>query len=244
MPGETNKGMKCNEFEALLSEAIEGSLSGQGLEAFQAHAASCSACGSLFAEVEQGHRWLKSLAQVEPPAHLVHNILVATSGPEIHAKPVLATGPSWWERLRDSVFAPALNLAKQPRFAMSFGMAFFSLSVGLNVAGVKVSDIRHVDLRPSAIRRTYYETSGKVAKYYDNLRVVYEFEARVREFKEAARPAEKVPSEKEKDHKNDTSGQPDPKQERNYSQRDNQPVLAMSPHDLPVVPVTTYRRFV
>jgi hypothetical protein len=142
-----------------------------------------------------------------------------------------------------SIFAPVMAIVRQPRFAMSFGMAFFSLSVGLNVAGVKVSDVRHVDLRPSAVRHSYYETSGKIAKYYENLRFVYEFEARVRELKRITQPAGQS-QEKEKDRKNNTSGQPDQKQERNYSQQGDQPIFADYQRAIPVVPVTTRRRFV
>ena len=80
-------------------------------------------------------------------------------------------------------------MSRQPRFAMSFGMAFFSLSISLSLAGVKVSDVRRVDLRPSAIKRTYYETTGRVVKYYENIRFVYEIESRVREFKRVTAPA-------------------------------------------------------
>ena len=182
---------------------------------------------------------MKSLAEIDPPANLIPNILAATTGIQSTHK---ATSPlrEWMEA---SIFAPVMAIVKQPRFAMSFGMAFFSLSVGLNVAGVKVSDVRHVDLRPSAVRRTYYETSGKIAKYYENLRVVYEFEARVRELKRVTRPAGQS-EEKEKDHKNNTSGQPDQNQERNYSQQGEQPILADFQQAIPVVPVTTRRRFV
>ena len=57
---------------------------------------------------------------------------------------------------------------------------------------------------------------------------------------------------KQKDHKNDTTQQPEQKQERNYSQTEDQLILASAPlgpsslslDDLPVVSVTTYRRFV
>ncbi len=80
---------------------------------------------------------------------------------------------------------------------MSFGMAFFSLSISLSLAGVKLSDVRHADLRPSAIKRNYYETSGRVVKYYENIRFVYEIESRVREFKRATTPAEPAPQKKE-----------------------------------------------
>ena len=120
---------------------------------------------------------------------------------------------------------------------MSFGMAFFSLSISLSLAGVKLSDLRHADLRPSAIKRNYYETSGRVVKYYENIRFVYEIESRVREFKRATTPAEPAPQEEQKDkRKNDnTSGQPEPRQERNYSQGETQVMLAVFPMNPPVV---------
>jgi hypothetical protein len=53
------------------------------------------------------------------------------------------------------------------------------------VAGIKVSDVSKLDLRPSVIKKTYYSASSRVVKYYENLRVVYEFESKVREIKEA-----------------------------------------------------------
>ena len=141
------------------------------------------------------------------------------------------------------IFALVFAVARQPRFAMSFGMAFFSLSITLSMAGVKVSDLRHADLRPSALRRTYYETTGRIVKYYDNIRFVYEIESRLREFKRATTPAQPAPEKKEKERKNNTSGQPEQKQERNYSQWENHPVLAAVPDQPPVVSVTTtYRR--
>ena len=35
---QTSNGMRCNEFELLLTEAIDGVLTGTGLDRFQAHA--------------------------------------------------------------------------------------------------------------------------------------------------------------------------------------------------------------
>ena len=247
MPGEAKNGMQCAEFDALLNEALDATLTGPKLESFQAHARVCAICGPLLAEADAGRRWLKSLAEVEPPANLMHNILLATTGHE--SKRVAARAKaesSWADKITAGlrpVFAPVLAVSRQPRFAMSFGMAFFSLSISLSLAGVKVSDVRHLDLRPTAIKRTYYETSGRVVKYYENIRFVYEIESRVREFKRATTPAETSPKEQNKDPKNNnTSGQPETNQERNYSQEDNQPVLASIPNDPPVVTVTTYRR--
>ncbi len=252
MPGEFHNGMQCTEFDALLGDAMDEVLSGAKLESFRAHAQSCPMCGPLWAEAQEGRRWLKSLEDVEPPVNLVNNILIATTGLDTNRLRALAAQPSQpsiVDRFRDllaTFVSPVWALARQPRFVMSFGMAFFSLSVALSVAGVKVNDLAHVDLRPSAIRRSYYETSGRVQKYYENIRFVYEIESRVREFKRATTPAEPAPQEENnKQRKNDnTSGQPDQNQERNYSQGESQPVLAAAPDDPPVVMGTTHRRFV
>ena len=46
--------MQCNEFDLLLSDALDGVLTGTGLDRFQAHARSCKACGPLLAEAEAG----------------------------------------------------------------------------------------------------------------------------------------------------------------------------------------------
>ncbi|HVO80081.1 MAG TPA: hypothetical protein VMT28_05090 [Terriglobales bacterium] len=251
MPGESKNGMQCAEFDLLLSEVLDGTLSGDKLEKFQAHGRVCPVCGPLLAEAREGQQWLKSLQEAEPPANLVHNILVATTGIETaRSKAPARPKTSWKDAVGgwlQPVFAPVYAVVRQPRFAMSFGMAFFSLSLALSMAGVKLSDLRHVDLRPSAVKRTYYETQGRVLKYYENIRFVYEIESRVREFKRATTPAEPGPApeeQKQRKNNNDTSGQPEQKQERNYSQGGDQPVLASAPHDPPVVTVTTYRRFV
>ena len=243
MTGESNNGMQCAEFDALLVDALDENLSGEKLQSFRAHARVCANCGPLFAEVEGGRRWMKSLAQVEAPVNLVHNILVETTGQESTGRTRIPASS-----FKDAVLGwlrPAFGIVRQPRFAMSFGMAFFSLSMTLSIAGVKLSDLRHVDLRPSAIRREYFETQGRVVKYYENIRFVYEIESRVRDLKRATTPAQPAPEpNKERKNHDNTSGQPEPRQQRNYSQWENQPVLAALPGDSPVAMGTTYRRIV
>jgi hypothetical protein len=271
MPDQTSNGMQCHEFDGLLSDALDGVLTGSQLNAFQAHTRTCSACGPLFAEVEAGRNWLKDLTEVEPPVSLVTNILASTTGVDTQRLRVNVSaaqlraprvGVSWTEKAQawlSEAVQPIWSTVRQPRFAMSFGMAFFSLSVALSVLGVKPADLRQVSLRPSAIRHTYYNTQARVVRYYENIRFVYEVESRVRELKRNidATPAEPAPAKK--DHKNDTTQQPEQKQERNYSQTENHLILARAPlgpsvadplnqdpsnPDLPVVSVTTYRRFV
>jgi hypothetical protein len=253
MPDQTSNGMKCNEFDSLLSDALDGVLSGAALDRFQAHARSCKACGPLLAEAEAGRSWLKDLTEVEPPANLVTNILASTTGVDSQrlriAAPVRQPRISWLDRVQASVLEPIWAMVRQPRFAMSFGMAFFALSVGLTVAGVKPADLREVSLRPAAIRHAYYNTQARVIRYVDNVRAVYEVQAALRGIKRNVTPAEPGPAKPSKERKNDTSQQPEQKQERNYSQTGEQLILASAPlgpsfRDLPVVSVTTYRRFV
>ncbi len=164
MPDQTRNGMQCHEFEVLLADALDGVLSGTGLDRFQAHVRVCKACGPLFAEAEAGRNWLKGLTEVEPPASLVNNILASTTGVDTQRLRVAVRSPqpriSWLERVRASLLEPIWETVRQPRFAMSFGMAFFALSVGLTVVGVKPADLRQISLRPAAIRHTYYATQA------------------------------------------------------------------------------------
>jgi hypothetical protein len=253
MPDQTRNGMQCNEFDQLLTDALDGVLSGAGLDRFQAHARSCRACGPLLAEAEAGRNWLKGLTEVQPPASLVPNILASTTGVDTQRlwAPAQIRQPrtSWLERLQASVLEPIWATVRQPRFAMSFGMAFFALSVGLTVAGVKPADIRAIDLRPTAIRHTYYNTQARVVRYFDNVRPVIELQAALHGIKRNLAPAVETEPIKQKEHKNDTTQQPEQKEERNYSRTENQLILASAPlgpslRDLPVVSVTTDRRFV
>src|ERR1022692_835530 len=261
MPDHTNKaqisnGMQCHEFDGLISDALDGVLTGSQLDRFHAHTRTCSVCGPLFAEVQAGRNWLKDLTEVEPPVSLVTNILASTTGVDTQRLRVnvSASQPrvSWLERAQawaSGAMQPIWATVRQPRFAMSFGMAFFALSVALSVLGVKPADLRQVSLRPAALRHTYYNAQARVVRYYENIRLVYEVESRVREFKRNVTPAEPAPAKEKKDHKNDTTQQPEQKQERNYSQTGNHLILAGAPlgpsvNDLPVVSVTTYRRLV
>lgn len=249
MPEDSQIGMPCSEFDALLSEALDGQLTGAKRESFEAHARTCAICGPLLSEAEAGRQMLKALAEVEAPVHLVHNILASTTGIDtarLRQTSAAQRNLSLSDRLRalaDRVASPLFGLVRQPRFVMSFGMAFFSLTFAMSVAGIRLSDLKHVDLRPSALKRSYYTTTGRVVKYYENIRFVYEIESRVRDLKRATTPAEPGPSKKQENHRNNnTSGQPDQKKEQNYSRQENQPVLAFLPDDPTFVMGRTNRR--
>src|ERR1700686_266315 len=110
MQDHTSNGMQCNEFDVLLSDALDGVLCGTGLDRFQAHARVCQACGPLLAEAEAGRNWLKGLTEVEPPASLGNNILASTMGVAPQRLRIPARPPqpriSWWEHMQASLLEP------------------------------------------------------------------------------------------------------------------------------------------
>jgi hypothetical protein len=227
--------MNCADFEALLMEAVEGALAPAEAERCRLHVSACQLCGPLFAEGLAGYQALHGLAEAEPPAYLLHNILAATSEAESAArKQAAAAQPAWLHGLLRDLrqwMAPIMAGAMQPRIAGSFAMAFFSVTLLLNVAGFRFSDLRGVNLRPSAIRSTlsrqYYQATARVERYYDSVRIVYELESRVRELKNAALPPEQEksrPEERKKPRQNkekgngDISNRPE-EQNQNYVQQ-------------------------
>ncbi len=228
MTGKVQNGMPCNEFEALLSDALDGALSGPAQERFEAHRQSCLVCRLSFAETKAGMEWLQGLEEVEAPRQLLHNILAVTSAADAAAT---AAQPGWRERLRGWI-GPALQPALQPRFAMSFAMAFFSITLVLNIVGVRFSELRAADFRPKSLLNTAVETvaetQGRVVKYYENLRFVYEIESRVRQLKNATDQNTQPDDNTQKDKKpkdDNTSGQPQRHEER-YSLGFEEGILA------------------
>ena len=241
MYGEHQGEMDCTRFEGLLSDALDGNLSEPVLGEFRAHAATCADCGPMLAAAQAGMNWLKALPEAEPPRNLVRNILIATSG-AVAATPARQRAISPW-RGWTRPLAPVFSAVLQPRFALSLGMAFFSITVLLNAAGLHLSGLRAADLRPSAIQenltRTYNETTARAVKYYENIRLVYEIESRVREIRNAAREEDRQeqrkqqPEKQDRKYRNDTSGITDHKQDHYI--RQNQPVvLAGTSLDHPV----------
>ncbi|HJX01035.1 MAG TPA: zf-HC2 domain-containing protein [Terriglobales bacterium] len=214
-------GLTCLEFDALLTDALDGVLSAASQRRFEKHRHQCPTCGPLFGEAAAGMNWLNSLEEIEAPANLMHNILAATTM-QSTATAAKSAKLSWKQRTSEvlaDVLTPFRALVAQPRMAMTGAMAVFSLSLTLNLAGVKLSDLRHIDLRPSAIKEQatmrYYETTSRVVKYYENIRLVYEVESRLQELKRATTSEE--PQQRPPERKKDETRKQDNKERRqNY----------------------------
>jgi hypothetical protein len=193
MNNEAKNGMDCSEFEALLADALDNAIATESRPAFDEHGRSCAVCGPMLAEALEGMVMVRGLAELEPPKNLVHNILAATSRKEATAEQIAEEAKlSWMDRLRRSL-RPQVGGLLHSRFAMSFAMAFFSLSITLTLAGVKVTDVKNMVEHPSMLRKSvvlgYTNVEAKVTSYYENLRIVYTTQAKLRELKKNTAPA-------------------------------------------------------
>ena len=214
--GGQGRTLRCDEWENLLADALDGTLSAADQAAFTRHQNECALCAQMFKETDQGKAWMQYLA-VEPevPADLLGKILARTSEPAgSGVQPgVAAPGRTLPARPWRRVVLPAIRQVMEPRLMMTAAMAFFSIALTLNLTGIKVTQLRMEDLQPSRLRanltRTFYSTNEQVTKYYENLRVVYEMESRVRELRRAT-AAEPTPTPREtpKPPARDGSGSP------------------------------------
>ena len=180
----------CGQWETLLADALDGLLRPEDEATFASHMATCKACTALFEESRRGREWLEFLSpEPEIPEGLLDKILAAT-GPGQVAGYGLVTGndvlpmPQPWQR---PGFMARVRRFAEPRLMMTVAMAFFSIALTLNLTGVRLSDLRVSNLRPSAIRsfmeRRLTMASTPIIRYYDHLRLVYEVQSRMRELR-------------------------------------------------------------
>lgn len=252
MNQDPHNGLRCSQFEALLADALDeaeadldtgvhqagggalAQLPSDVRRAFLAHRQDCAVCGPLFAEAQRGMQLLRSLSELEPPKNLVHNILAATSHVGASAEREAGHEPGWLARTQHWL-RPVFSGLLHSRFATSFAMAFFSVSLTLSLAGVNFGEIAKAMAHPSTFRRTvvlqYTQVEAKVMSYYDNMRVVYEWESRVQQLRKAVAPAQNSNTNDGKpDQQNQNRPAPNsrPEQEENYSQESYSDVIAAS----------------
>jgi hypothetical protein len=176
---------------------LDGLLKPEEEVRFEAHKANCPACTALYEAARKGLEWLEFLSPApEPPEGLLAKILATTgpgtdlghavSGLPVPAAPgvVPAFVPPVWQQ---PGFLARMRASAQPRLLMTAAMAFFSIALTLNLAGVRLSNLRLADLRPRTMRsymeRQLTTASVPIVRYYDHLRFVYEVEAGMRELR-------------------------------------------------------------
>jgi hypothetical protein len=201
-PEKGPRTLSCEAWEAMLADALDGTLNARDGEAFYAHSSGCGAgCAELLEEAKRGTEWLRFLHQTpEAPEGLLEKILAGTTGLPDAQQPLTASGAVALPR-QPWMAAPMHMLQRhmaESRILMTLAMAFFSIALTLNLTGVRLSQLKLSDLSPSAlassVRHEFFTTSGHLMQYYSNLRVVYEIESRVNEMRRdnnapAAQPA-------------------------------------------------------
>ncbi len=91
-PVRSGKGMTCAECEAMLTDAIDGTLSPKDHAAFDLHIATCKECSQMMAEAKRGAALLEMLKspRPEPSSALLDRIIAQTSGTAAAAAPTPA----------------------------------------------------------------------------------------------------------------------------------------------------------
>lgn len=183
--------LRCEDWEGLLADALDGQLPAANRAEFDAHGAACPVCAELLTQARQGREWLHFLeAEPEVPSGMVERILGKTSGAAI-GRPLAAGGGVAAQVPVHMLGLPVRRVGWDTRMVMTIAMAFFSialtLNVALNLAGVRLTNLKLSDLTPASMEmnltQQFYGAKKSLVQYYDNLRLVYEVESKMRDLR-------------------------------------------------------------
>ena len=191
--GNTRKPL-CLACEEMLPDFLDDVAAPADRIWFEHHIASCADCSQMLADAQRGAAWLELLKtpRPEPSAQLLERILAQTSGLPSGAAdishpivigqpavlPVVAPRPSNVLAFRPRL--PNFASVANSRLAMTAAMAFFSIALTLNLAGVRLDQLHAANLQ-----HTYFEASAQAVRFYDNLPVVRTVESRVDTLRDA-----------------------------------------------------------
>ena len=170
------EAMNCSDVEILLAEYVDGTLQDAPKRALESHLESCEACRELSQDAFAAVAFLARTSALEAPPELVNRIL-------FH---VPSLKPTWARRLFGRVLGGWVEPLLQPRLAM--GMAVAALSffmVEPRVHQLTPSDLDPVKLWTVAETRVSRAWERGV-KSYENIRLVYEIQARLDQWQEEA----------------------------------------------------------
>jgi len=217
--------LQCEEWEALLVDALDGTLKAEDSAVFAAHGKDCPMCAEMLAQVKQGQEWMKFLHEEPPvPGDLVSKILDRTSGASL---PQLAVVAGVAQPVPQAmVHFTSRRTFRDARMLMTAAMAFFSLALSLSLLGVRLDTLRMADLKPSALQTTiarqFYGAKKQIVSSYENIRLVYEVESRMRELRRDAETEQ--PTQPRKDDKQQSNPQGDSHKTGGRLQTPNNPV--------------------
>jgi anti-sigma factor RsiW len=164
---------QCNQAEILACDYIDGTLESAVRRDFEEHLSSCAGCAAMVADARAVASFLSETEEPEAPRELVTRLLF-----HLPNAPVVEESRQWWR----TWFVPLL----QPRLAMGMAMTILSLSMVGRLIGIQPRQLTLADLEPKrvwvAIDSKAHRAWDRAAKYYDNLRVVYDIQTRLEEW--------------------------------------------------------------
>ncbi len=170
--------MNCADFEILLCDYVDGTLTANAKAEFERHLAQCPACAAMAQDVRAAVGFMDRAADVEPPPELLTRILFELPSAH-HAR---ARQPGGFRKLIHGWIQPVL----QPRFAMGFAMTILSFSLLGRFVGISPRQLTLDDLRPARVWQRMDEQVNRgwqrTVKFYENLRLVYEIQTQLREW--------------------------------------------------------------
>ncbi|MEO8594698.1 MAG: anti-sigma factor [Candidatus Solibacter sp.] len=172
--------MICAEFEELICDYVDGTLTAARKAEVERHLEECPACAELARDSAAAVSFMERAADVEPPPELITRILY--DAPWTKKTPSKAGG--WLGERLGKLVAPVI----QPRFVM--GMAMTILSFSILSRFVPMQQIRAADLRPSEVWASLDDRAHRAwarsLKYYENLKVVYQVQTMLRDWQQQA----------------------------------------------------------
>lgn len=194
--------MNCADFDNLLADYVDDTLTADVRTAFEQHAAGCNACQELLGDVTGAVRFMGRVADVMPPPDLVTRIAFQAPIGRMRGP---FDAPGFLSRIANRFLRPVL----QPRLAMGMAMTILSFAMLEKCTGVHVQHIQAVDLNPirvwDGIEDRVIRTKDRAVKYYENIRLVYDVETRLGELEKGrASSAKDTPAKKSSAAKGET----------------------------------------
>jgi len=174
--------MTCNDFDGLLCDYLDGQLTSDRRTLMEVHLTQCTGCAELTRDSREAMGLVERSADVDMPPELITKIL----------QQIPQEG--WLARLSHGFFAPVLQPLLQPRVVMGAMLTVLSLSMMTRCAGVPKHALTAGDLDPVRLVGTLddklHRGWERSVKTYESMKLVYEVQSRVSEWKDKQREEE------------------------------------------------------
>lgn len=180
--------MNCADIENLLADYIDRKLEEPECAQLEEHLARCAQCQEFTRDVTAGAAFLRRAEKIVPPPELITRIAY-------HAPAGRTRGPFDAQGFLSKIAGKWIEPFLQPKFAMGMAMTILSFAMLERCTGVKIQHIQAADLNPvrvwDGVEDRVIRVKDRAEKYYDNVRLVYKIETRLKALQEEPQAFEK-----------------------------------------------------